>query len=321
MTNRISLVLVAAMAGASPALAQFKPVKPVEIVVHTGPGGSGDVLARGIASMVEKEKLSPVRLQVTNKTGGGSAVAMSYLAEKKAETHTIAIFTGVWLTNPLASAEAQVTFKDLTPIVRLVLEPALIVVKADTPYKSLKDFIDEAKKNPGHLKQAGGTPTGHDNVVRQALQEHTGTQWAFVSFPGGERSAALLAGHANMMVVEPQEAGEHVRSGNVRVLAQVSNQRLAAFPNVPTLKEAGFDVPVMPQVRGVVAPPGIPADAVAYWENFFAKLAQTASWKKYLEVNQFEDGFQKSAELAKFSEEFTNRMREIMKEAGLKVVR
>jgi len=324
MKHRVSILLLAAMAaaGAGPAVAQFKPVKPLELVVHTGPGGGGDVLARAIASMVDKEKLLPVRIQVANKPGGGSAVAMAYLAEKKGESNTLAIFTGVWLTNPLTSAEAKVTFKDLTPIARLVLEPALIAVKSDAPYKTLKDFIDEAKKHPGHLKQSGGSPTSRDNVVRQLLQKHTGTQWVFVSFPGGgERIAALLGGHVNIMVIEPQEAGEHIRAGNMRVLAQVTNQRLAAFPNVPTLKEAGFDVPVVPQVRGVVGPPAMPADAVAYWENFFARLAQTTSWKKYLEDNQFEDGFQKSAELAKFGDEFTNRLREIMKDAGIKVVR
>ena len=324
MKNPLPIILLAAVAaaGAGPALAQFKPVKPVELVVHTGPGGGGDVLARAIASIVDKEKLLPVRMQVANKPGGGSAVAMAYLAEKKGETHTIAIFTGVWLTNPLTSAEAKVTFKDLTPIARLVLEPALIVVKADAPYKSLKDFVDEAKKSPGQLKQSGGSPTSRDNVVRQLLQKHTGAQWAYVSFPGGgERIAALLGGHVNMMVIEPQEAGEHIRGGNMRVLAQVSNKRLAGFPNAPTLKEAGFDVPVVPQVRGVVGPAAMPAEAVAYWENFFARMVQTASWKKYLEDNQFEDGFQKSAELSKFSEEFTNRLREIMKEAGVKVVR
>jgi putative tricarboxylic transport membrane protein len=318
----IGAVAAVAAAATAPSLAQFKPVKPVEFVVHTGPGGGGDVLARAISSMVDKEKLLPVRLQIANKTGGGSAVAMAYLNEKKGETHTIAIFTGVWLTNPLTSAEANVTFRDLTPIARLVLEPALIAVKADAPYKTLKDFVDAARKNPGQLKQSGGSPTSRDNVVRQLLQKHAGAQWAFVSFPGGgERIAALLGGHVNMMVIEPQEAGEHIRAGNMRVLAQVTNRRLAGFPNVPTLKEAGFDIPVVPQVRGVLGPPGMPPDAVAYWENFFARLVQTPSWKKYLEDNQFEDGFQKSAELSKFSDEFTGRMRDILKDAGIKVVR
>lgn len=315
-------VLAAAALVSTGAAAQFKPTKPIEVVVHTGPGGGADVLGRFISNLVEKEKLAPVRLQVTNKTGGGGGTAMSYVTEKKGDTHTIALFTGVWLTNPLTQAEAKVTIKDMTPVVRLVLEPAVIAVKGDAPFKTLRDFIEAAKKTPGQLKQSGGTITGRDNVVRQLLMKNSGANWAFISFPGGgERIAALLGGHVNMMVIEPQEAGEHIRAGNMRVIAQVSDRRLPAFPNVPTLKEAGFDVPIVPQVRGVVAPPGMPADAVAYYEDLFLRISKTGAWRKYLDENQFEDGYMKSQELAKFFDEFTGRMREILKEAGAKVVR
>ena len=124
-----------------------------------------------------------------------------------------------------------------------------------------------------------------------------------------------------MMVIEPAEAGEHIRAGNLRVLAQVSETRLPGFPEVPTLKEAGFDVPAVPQVRGVVAPPGRPAENVAYWEDVFRRLTRTASWRKFLADNQFEDGYQNAAELAKFYGEFTDRMRGILQEAGVKTVR
>jgi putative tricarboxylic transport membrane protein len=321
MSNK--LVLAALFALSNAVLAQgFTPTRPVEAVVHTGPGGGSDVLARAVALMIEKEKLLPVRMQVVNKPGGGGAVAAAYLAEKKGEDHTIGFFTGVWLTNPLTSEKAKVTLKDLTPIARLVLEPALIAVKADAPYKSLPDFINAAKQKPGQLKQSGGSITSRDNVVRQQLQQVTGARWQFISFPGGgERIAALLGGHVEMMVIEPAEAGEHIRGGNMRVLAQVSDTRLPAFPNVPTIREAGFNVTPVPQVRGIVAPPGIPRANVAYWEGVFKKLSQTASWKKFLDENQFEDGYQNAAELTKFYEEFSQEMRGILKEAGIKLVR
>jgi putative tricarboxylic transport membrane protein len=317
----VTMALAAAMLFAAPAHA-YKPTRTVEVVVHTGPGGGSDLLARAVATMVEKEKLLPVRMQVVNKTGGGSAVAAAYLAEKAGEQHTIGFFTGVWLTSPITSAEAKVTLRDLTPIARLVLEPALIAVKADAPYKTLGDFIAAAKQQPGQLKQSGGSVTSRDNVVRQLLQKVSGARWAFISFPGGgERIAALLGGHVNMMVIEPAEAGEHIRAGNMRVLAQVSEQRLPGFPNVPTLKEAGFNVPAVPQVRGVVAPPGIPAENVAYWEDVFRRLTKSPSWRKFLEDNQFEDGYQDAVELSKFYDEFTTRMRAILQEAGIKTVR
>jgi putative tricarboxylic transport membrane protein len=320
--KNVAMVAAALFALAAGEAQAYKPTRPVEVVVHTGPGGGSDLLARAVATMMEKEKLLPVRMQVVNKTGGGSAVAAAYLAEKAGDPNTIGFFTGVWLTTPLTTDKAKVTLRDLTPIARLVLEPALIAVKGDSPYKTLKDFIAAAKQKPGELKQSGGSITSRDNVVRELLQKQTGARWAFISFPGGgERIAALLGGHVDMMVIEPEEAGEHIRAGNMRVLAQVTEQRLPHFPNVPTLKEAGFDVPIVPQVRGVVAPPGIPAENVAYWEDVFRKLTRTASWKKFLEDNQFEDGYQNAADLAKFYDQFTDRMRAILQDAGVKTVR
>ena len=300
----------------------FQPTKPVEAVVHTGPGGGSDILARAIADLLQKENLISQRMQVVNKSGGGSAVAMAYLAGKKGETHTIGFFTGVWVTNPLTTAEAKVTVKDLTPIVRLVLEPAVVAVKADSPYKNMREFVEAAKKNPGQLKQSGGSVTGRDNLVRLVIERATGAKWVFISFPsGGERIANLLGGHVQMMVIEPQEAGEHIKAGNMRVIAALTEKRLLSFPDVPTLQEQGINVPVIPQTRGVLAPPGVPKDVVQYWEGVFDRFAKTASWKKYLEQNQFEDGYLKGPELSKFFDALTIQMREVLKEAGAKVVR
>jgi putative tricarboxylic transport membrane protein len=316
----IAPVLLAAM---QPLWAQgFKPGKPVEFVTHTGPGGGGDVIARAIATGMEKERIAPVRMTVVNKTGGSSATAMAYLVEKKGDTHTIAVYTGLWLSNPLMRKEAKVTVNDLTPIVGLVREPAMLVVKSDAPYQSLKDFIDAAKANPGQLKQSAGSIGARDWVVRQLLMKNTGASWAYISFPsGGERIAALLGGHVNMMLIEPQEAGEHIRAGNLRVIAQVSEKRLAAFPDVPTIREAGFDIPNVPQVRGIVAPPALPADAVAYYEDLFARFTKTATWRKYLEDNLFEAGFIRSADLGAFFDQHMEVTRGILREGGVKVVR
>jgi len=316
-------VQIALFAAAGPVVAQgFKPARPIELVVHTGPGGGNDVLARAIAAIVEKEKLLPVRMQVVNKTGGGGLAAMAYLVEKKGETHTIALFANTWFTVPAMRAEAKVTMNDLTPIARLVIEPAVVAVKNDAPYRSLKDFIEAAKASPGQLKQSGGSIGSRDWVMRQLLMKHSGANWVYISFPGGgERIAAVLGGHVNMMVIEPQEAGEHIRAGNMRVLAQIAERRLPPFPDVPTLREAGFDVPAYAVIRGVVGPPDIPRDAVAYWAEFFTRMSKTASWKKYLEDNLFEDGFQKGPELAKFMEQFPEQIRSILRDAGVKVER
>jgi len=318
ITVAVIMVLSAGLARSQ----EFKPSKQIEAVVHTGPGGGSDLLARAIADLLQKEKLIPQRMQVVNKPGGGPAVAMSYLTEKKGETHTIGFFTGVWVTNPLTTVEANVTVKDLTPIVRLVLEPAVIAVKADSPYKNMKDFIDAAKKNPKQLAQSGGSITSRDNLMRLLIQKATGTQWNFISFPsGGERLSNLLGGHVQMMVIEPQEAGEQIRAGNLRVIASLTEKRLASLPNVPTIKEQGIDVPLIPQARGVLAPPAVPREVVQYWEGVFERLEKSATWKQYLEQNQFEDGYLKGPPLNKFFDDLTVQMREVLKEAGAKVVR
>jgi putative tricarboxylic transport membrane protein len=308
-----------ALAGAASA---YEPTKPVELVVHTGPGGGSDLFARALAEMIQKEKLVPQRINVVNKSGGGSAVAMAYLAEKKSDTHTIGIFTGVWTTNPLTSAEAKVTIKDLTPIARLILEPAVVAVKADSPYKNMKDFVEAAKKNPGQLKQSGGSVTSRDNLFRMLIQKNTGAQWTFISFPsGGERIANLLGGHVQLMIMEPQEALEHIKAGNMRVIAALTEKRLVSHPSVPTIKEQGIDVPLIPQARGALAPPAVSKDIVDYWIGVFGRLSKTASWKKYVDGNQLEDAFLTGPELHKFFDDLADQMRSILKEAGAKVVR
>jgi putative tricarboxylic transport membrane protein len=301
---------------------EFKPSRQIEAVVHTGPGGGSDIFARAIAEMLQKEKLINQRMQVVNKSGGGSAVAMSYLAEKKGEPHTIGFFTGVWVTNPLTTKEATVTIKELTPIARLVLEPAVIAVKADAPYKDMKDFIEAAKKSPNQLRQSGGSVTGRDNLMRLLIQKATGAQWTYISFPsGGERLSNLLGGHVQMMVIEPQEAGEQIRAGNLRVIAALTEKRLDSMPNVPTIKEQGIDVTIIPQARGILAPPGASKEVVQYYEGVFDRFAKTAGWKQYLEQNQFEDGYLKGPPLNKFFDDLTVLMRNVLKEAGAKVVR
>ena len=301
---------------------EFKPSKQIETVVHTGPGGGSDLFARAIAEMLQKEKLISQRMQVVNKSGGGPAVAMAYLAEKKGDTHTVGFYTGVWVTNPLTTVEATVTLKDLTPVTRLVLEPAVIAVKADSPYKTVKDFIEAAKKNPKQLNQSGGTILSRDNLMRLLLQKATGAQWNFISFPsGGERLSNLLGGHVQMMVIEPQEAGEQIRAGNLRVIATLTEKRLASLPNVPTIKEQGIDVPLIPQARGLLLPPAAPKEVIAYWEGVFDAFVKTPTWKQYVEQNQFEDAYLKGAALNKFIDALKDQMREVLKEAGAKVIR
>ncbi|MBS7697224.1 MULTISPECIES: tripartite tricarboxylate transporter substrate binding protein [unclassified Chelatococcus] len=308
-------------ASASTVQAQFTPKRPLEIAVHAGPGSGNDVFARALISVIEKNKLSPVRIQVANKPGGGSTTAAAYLASKAGNENTLGVFTNIWITDPLVSAEATNPLTSMTPVALVIREPGLIAVKADSPYKTLQDFIDAAKAAPGKLSQSGGSVLARENVLRQLLMGATGADWQFISFPsGGERLSALLGGHVNMMIVEPGEATAQVRSGAMRVIAAVAEKRLPGFPDVPTLQEAGFNIPNLPQIRGIVAPPGMPKEAVAYYSDLIRKATETQEWKDYVVENGFEPAFTTPEETSKFITEYTEQLRGILEKAGIKLV-
>ena len=293
----------------------FQPKRAVDVVVHTGPGGGSDLFARAIAGMLRKENLLGRQLQVINKPGGGGAVAMAYMVTKKGDVHTIGFFTDVWLATPLVQAEARFTLKDLTPIAHLVLEPNAAVVRAQSPYTTMTQFIQASRKSPGQLRQAGGSVTSVDNFVRLLIQKAMGASWTFISFPsGGERTAALLGGHADLMLTQLQEVREQLRAGRLRVIATSGERRLPSLPNVPTLKEQGIHIPALVQTRGVLAPPGVPPEAVQYWENLMRRLMATESWKKYVRDEGLEESFLDSRALVKFWDEQTAVMRRALSE-------
>src|SRR5687768_2324545 len=143
------------VAATSPSTAQqFTPTKQVEIVVHTGAGGGNDAFIRAVLVALKKDNLLSANFVVVNKTGGGSTTAMNYLREKTGDSHTIAIYSSVWVTDGLVQEAAPLTIDKLTPVSGMVLEPGLVVVRAESTFKTLKDFIDAAKANPGKLKQS-----------------------------------------------------------------------------------------------------------------------------------------------------------------------
>ena len=272
--------------------------------------------------IIDQEKLSPVRLQVVNKVGGGGTTAASYVVAKKGDAHVWSVFTSVWITNPLVQEAASNKLVDMTPIARLVVEPAVIVVRADSPFKKLRDVIDAALKNPGQIKQAGGSVLARDALVRQLLMAHTGARWTFISFPAaGERLAALLGGHVDFVLVEPPEAGEQIRAGKLRALVQMADKRLSGFETVPTLPEAGFSVPNVPQARGIIGPPGMPADAVAYYEDLLRRTSRSPGWQKFLTDNQLDDAFLNAKDTITFLGQFEDQLRAILIQSGVKLVR
>src|SRR5262249_986147 len=206
-------------AATRPAFAAFTPSRPVEFVVHGGPGSGNDVFARALIPIIDQEKFAPVRFQVINKPGGGSTAAAASIPSQRGEPHRTGVWTNMWLLDTLMQETATNGLLTLTPIARLAIEPALVVVRADSPIKSMGDFIKLAKEKPGALKMSGGSIASRENIVRQLIMKVTGARWAFISFPsGGERIAALLGGHVDMMIVDPSEACEQVRAGKRRTI-------------------------------------------------------------------------------------------------------
>lgn len=182
------------------------------------------LLGRSV-EMVQKEKLLPQSLRVVNKTEGASIEAMAYMMEKKGDDHTLAVFTNTWVATPLTSKKARYTAKDLTPIVRLVLEPTIAVVRSDSLYKSMNDFVKAAKNNPGGLKQAGGSATAIESLTGLLIQSATGAKWAFASTPAvKDRISNLLAGNVQIIIPQPQDVNEHI--------AALTEKRLTVLPNV-----------------------------------------------------------------------------------------
>jgi len=242
--------------------------------------------------------------------------------DKKGDDHTIAVFTNTWVATPLTSAKARYSVKDLTPIVRLVLEPTIAVVNAKSPYNSMNDFVAAAKKSPDTLKQAGGSVTAIESLTGLLLQSATGAKWTFVPTPAiKDRIANLLSGEVQIIIPQPQDVNEYIVSGRMRPIAALTGKRLTVLPQVPTIKEQGIDVPIIANARGILAPPGVMQAVVTFWEDFFARLTQTASWKKYIADNQVEDVFIKSADLGLFFDEQTKLMRSVLQQAGVKLAR
>ena len=322
--HKLCLLMGLAVLGTSgTALAQtFKPSKPIEIVVHTGPGGGNDVFIRAVLATLKKDNLTQDQFVVVNKSGGGSANAMNYLREKAGDSHTLGVYASVFVSDVLVQESAPLGLEKITPVAGLVSEPAMVVVRADSPYKSMADLIAAAKAQPGKLKQSGGSVLSRDAVVRYVLMSHTRAEWSFISFPsGGERVSALLGGHVDFMIIEPSEAGEMIRAGKLRPLVQIAENKIEGFPNVPLLREAGFPVPNVPQLRGLIGPPDMPPAAVAYYADLFKRASQAPAYKAYLSSKQLGNEYLAPTDLRKALDSYQVELRGILKGAGLKVVR
>jgi putative tricarboxylic transport membrane protein len=274
---------------ASASAAAFEPSSDVEIVVHSGPGGGNDTLAREMAKILQENGLADTLYPVNNQEGGSGAVAMAYMAEAAGDPNTWAVHSVTWVATPLTLEAGAVTFHELTPIAQLVEERGVLAVKADSPYKTLQELLDAAKTTP--LVQVGGSIAALDNVNATLLKKAAGVDWSFLPIDGGgERTAALLGGNAQMQIEGARDFIELERAGEVRILATFSKERTSVFPDVPTVAEAtGLDLDLVVERRGVLGPPDMPAEAVAYWADVMKQMMETDAWKAYSADSGFSD--------------------------------
>ena len=290
----------------------------VEFLVHTGPGGGSDIFARDVISMLREEEIISENWPVRNEEAGEGAGAMSYLLGEAGEDNTISAMTTTWLTTPLTIEGAETKVTDLTPVAGLIIEPEVMAVTADSEYESLSDFVDAAVEQPGELVQAGGSTTEVGALNGKALAAEAGTSWEFLSFEEvGQRIAAMLNGDADMMFGSAQDFTAQVEAGKLKVIATISPEPSPIYPDAPTTEDEGFSTELVPQIRGIMAPPEIPEDALEYYEGVFEELVETESWKTFAEKNGVVTDLRLGDEWGDFLAEQEELVREKLDEVGL----
>jgi putative tricarboxylic transport membrane protein len=289
-----------------------------EFLVHTGPGGGSDIFVRDIIAMMREEKLIDSNWPVRNEDAGEGAGAMAYLLEQAGDSDNISAMTTTWLTTPLTIEGASVTVDELTPLAGLIVEPEVMAVAPDSPYKSLSDFVEAAKQQPGELVQTGGSTTEVGALNGEAIQAEAGADWQFLSFEEvGQRVTALLNGDADMMFGSAQDFAAQVEAGKLEIIATISPTPSPIYPDAPTTADEGFDSELVPQVRGVMAPPEIPQEALTYYRDLFQKLVKTDSWKAYAEKNGLVTQFMVGEEWESYLSQQKQLVEETLKTADL----
>ena len=257
-----TLVAVSALCVAAlPAGAQEYPSKPIEVVVGAAPGGGTDMIARAVADVAPKYVGQP--LVVVNKVGAAMVIAAQYVATSKPDGYTLNVAGGSeTVAVPHFRSVPYDPINDFEPIIRFIIERVGFYVKADSPWKSMKDFVADAKQNPDKYSYAHAGVGGIHHATMLAVEKRAGIRLTAVPHKGGaENLAALAGGHVSMAIASPNEAYALVQSGRVRPLANASAKRAPNEPDTPTLREMGIDVYIENQ-KGFVFPKGTPAPIV-----------------------------------------------------------
>jgi tripartite-type tricarboxylate transporter receptor subunit TctC len=300
MTRRQLGALLAAIALALPAWAQTDyPTRTVTMIVPFPPGGVADITARPVAEAMGRHLKQTVIVE--NKAGAGGGVGMQFVARAKPDGYTVLLALSSISIIPEADRilgrDPMYQLSQLVPIARFTADPTVLAVRADSPWKSAKDMLEAAKKAPGVIPYGSSGNYGTMHVPMEMLTGATGTRLLHVPFTGaGPAVVALLGGSVDALSTGPSSVMGHVKGGKVRVLASWGESRHPALPDVPTLKELGYDAQFS-QWTGLFVPAGTPepviaklreaAKAAANDPTFLAALAKVETPPQYLDQPQF----------------------------------
>ncbi len=319
-TSRNLLIIACGLLLATGAAAQgWRPERAIEIITSSDAGGSNDQVARVIQKIVQDAKQVPTPINVMNKPGGNQTIAVVYLNSFPANPHYLLLANPTIFGNQL-SGITQTSYLDLTPVALLLNEHSALSVRANAPFKTMRDLIERLKADPTSLA-IGTVARGGPNHLTLALALRSGgvdvrKLKVAIFKTNADSMTALVGGHLDLVVSSVGSASPQVTAGGARMLAVAAPRRLGAFPNVPTMKEQGIDS-TLESWRAIFAPKNTPAVAVAYWEDVLAKLALSNEWKKEAETRDWDPQFMRSKEFAKYLEVEFNDTKLIMTELGL----
>lgn len=283
MKRLVALLLLAivpfalfAAAQSERAAAPAYPTKPIQMVVPWAAGGGTDAVARVLAK--EAESILGVSIVVENRTGGGGAVGHSAVSQARPDGYLIGLTTIELIIQPHIQ-EVPYSHTEMAPILQVNADPAAITVPANSPWQTLEDFLRHARANPGALKGSG---TGYAGIWHLALLElsaASNTEYTWVPSQGAAPAVTdLLGGHIDFVSCSPPEVAAQVQAGQLRMLAVSGDSRHPNFPNVPTMRELGYNVGITVW-RGVQAPKGTPDAVIQTLHNAFKQAYESESFK------------------------------------------
>lgn len=243
------------------------PSKPVEIIVAYKAGGGTDVGARILAS--EAEKIFGQPLVILNVEGSDGELGYTQLAQSKPDGYTIGFINLPTFVSLTLERNTKYTIDDVVPILNHVYDAGVLVVQSSSDIKTLEDFVEYAKAHPGDLTIANNGTGASNHIGAAHFEYEAGIDVTHVPFGGStDMIAALRGGHVDACVAKISEVASLVKSGELRILASFTEERLENFPDVPTMKEKGYDI-LFGSARALVAPKGTPQEIIDYIHDKF----------------------------------------------------